>query len=79
MSTHDPQTLLLTSDSDIGSVGNYDPTVPLVRVADRNSLHAGRLYLRGTLEEMIKIRSMAKSLGENYHDLIRDTKAQYDE
>lgn len=73
----DPQTVLFTSD--LGSVGNHDPTVPLARVIAKGSLNSGRLYLRATLNEMIKIRNLAKSLDENHHDLLRETRAQYDE
>jgi len=70
------QTVLLTSD--LGSVGNYDPTTPLAIVTSKESLLAGRLYLRATLDEMIRIRAMSKRLHEDHHDLLRDTKAQYD-
>ena len=77
MSTDDPQTVLLASD--FGSVGNYDPTIPLAMVTAKDPLLAGRLYLRATLDEMIKIRSMSKSLDEHHPDLLRETKAQVDE
>jgi hypothetical protein len=77
MSTDDPQTVLLTSE--LGSVGNFDPTIPLAIVTTNYPLLTGRLYLRATLDEMIKIRSMSKSLDENHRDLLRDTKARVDE
>ena len=73
-STDDPQTMLFTSD--LGSVGNYDPTIPLAVVTAKDSLLSGRLYLRATLDEIIKIRSMSKSTDENHRDLVRETKAQ---
>ena len=70
--------MLLTSD--LGSVGNYDPTLPLrAMVTDKESLLAGRLYLRAALDEMINIRTMSKRLHEDHHDLLRDTRAQYDQ
>ena len=77
MQTDDPQTVLLTSD--LGSVGNYDPTLPLAMVTDKESLLAGRLYLRATLDEMVRIRLMSKRLHGDHHDLLRDTRAQYDQ
>ena len=77
MSTDDPQTVFL--ESDLGSVGKYDPTIPLAVVTAKDPLLAGRLYLRATLDELIKIRSMSKNLDENYRDLVRETKAQVHE
>lgn len=80
MSTHAPQTLLLQS-THLGLVKNHDPRASLVRINAKNTLKAGRLYLRATLDEMIKIRALSKSLPapvNNHRDLLRQTKAGYD-
>ena len=74
-SIHDPQTMLFASD--LGSVGNYDPRIPLAKATTKDPLFTGRLYLRATLDEIIKIRSMSKST--DGHHVVRETKAQYDE
>jgi hypothetical protein len=77
VSINDPQTVLLTSD--LGSVQNYGPTAPLAMVTDKGSLLAGRLYLRATLDEMIRIRSLSRSLDEDPRDLLRETRSKYDQ
>lgn len=77
MPTDDLQTVLFPSDS-LGLVRNYDRTV-LARISGKESLHAGRVFLRVTLEDMIKIRSMSKSLDQNHKPFLRETRAKYDE
>lgn len=74
MSTHNPQTALL--ESNLGLVGNYGPNVPLARLT-ADPLHSGRLFLRATLDELIKIRIMSKNQDDK-DDLLRETTAQYD-
>lgn len=77
MQSDTPQTVLLFP-ADLGSVENYDPTVPLGRITDKGSLHTGGLYLRATLEQMLQIHRLCQSLEENHRELLRETKAQYD-
>lgn len=68
----------LLLQADLGSVENYDPTVPLGRLTAKGSLHTGGLYLRATLDEMLQIKHLCESLEENHRELLRDTKAQFD-
>ena len=78
MTSDDLQTLLFTSGG-LGLAGNYDSR-SLVKLVDKGSLLAGRIFLRATLDEMVEIRSMSRSTGdENHRGLLRETKEQYDE
>ena len=73
------QTTLLFTSGGLGLAGNYDSR-SLVKLVDKGSLLAGRIFLRATLDEMVKIRSMSRSTGdENHRELLRETKEQYDE
>lgn len=73
----DTDQMVLLLAGDLGSVENYDPTVPLGRLTAKGSLHAGGVYLRATLDEMLQIKTMCESLEENHRELLRDTKAQF--
>ncbi|KAF8134313.1 hypothetical protein EV363DRAFT_1582430 [Boletus edulis] len=76
MTTHDLQTVFLPSEN-LGSVGNYDPTVPLARATAKNPLLAGRLYLRASLSEMVKIRRLSEN--QNFDgDITKETRKRYD-
>ncbi|KAG8214205.1 hypothetical protein J3R82DRAFT_10998 [Butyriboletus roseoflavus] len=77
MQSDTAQTVLLIA-ADLGSVENYDPTVPLGRITTKGSLDAGGLYLRATLNEMLQILRLCEGLEENHRELLRETKAQYD-
>lgn len=77
MQSDNTQTVLLIP-ADLGSVGNYDPTVQLERITAKDALHAGDIFLRATLNEMAQIVNLCKSLEENHLELLRETKAQYD-
>lgn len=63
MPVNDLQTLLFTSGG-LGSAGNYD-SQSLVKLIDKGSLVAGRIFLRATLDEMVKIRNMSLSTGDD--------------
>ena len=52
---------------------------PFSAIVEKDSLSAGRLYLRAALDEMVKIRSMSKSLNEDPLDLLRETRSKYDQ
>lgn len=78
MPVDDPQTLLFTSGS-LGSVENYD-SQSLAKLVDKGSLQTGRIFLRATLDEMVKIRSLALSIGyENEREFIHEIKGRYKE
>ena len=64
--------------ADLGSIEANDPTAQLEKSTAKDSLHAGDIYLRATLNEMVQIIRLCKSLEENHRELLRDTKAQYD-
>ena len=73
------QTTLLFTSGGPGLPGYYDSR-SLVKLVDKGSLLAGRIFLRATLDEMVKVRSMARNTGdENHRGLLRETKEQYDE
>ena len=63
MSVNDPQTLLFTSGN-LGSAGNYD-SQSLAKLIGKGSLLAGHIFLRATLDEMVKIRNMSLSTGDD--------------
>lgn len=77
MIPNDCETLLLSSN--LGPVGNCDPATPLARLNSNDPLRDGQIYLRLTLEEMIRIRNMSKNSHRDHHTLLRDTRAEYDE
>lgn len=78
MPPDDLQTLLFTSEG-LGLAGSYD-SESLARLVDKGSLLTGRIFLRATLDEMVKIRSMCRSIGdEDHHKFLHETKTQYDE
>lgn len=77
MQSDNTQTVLLIP-ADLGSVENYDPTIQLERITAKRPLHAGEIYLQATLNEMVQIVRLCKSVEENHRELLRETKAQFD-
>jgi hypothetical protein len=77
MQSDNTQTVLILP-ADLGSIETNDPTIQLKKITVKDSLEAGDIYLRATLNEMLEIIRLCKSLEENYRELLRDTKAQYD-
>ncbi|KAL4063906.1 hypothetical protein V8B97DRAFT_1989977 [Scleroderma yunnanense] len=61
----------------LGLASDYDRTMfPVLRV--KGAKEKGNLYLEATLEEMIRIREMAK-YKSGYDHLLQNSKLQYDE
>jgi len=61
----------------LGRASDYSPTIfPLV--SDSTALKAGEVYLEYTLDEIIKIRELAKQ-HPNYRKTYEDMKRRYDE
>ena len=78
MQSHNTQAVLLIK-ADLGPVEDYDLPIQLEKITTKGSLQAGEVFLRATLNEMVQIVYLCKSLEENHRDLLQATKAQYDE
>ncbi|KAL4072108.1 hypothetical protein J3A83DRAFT_4239048 [Scleroderma citrinum] len=60
----------------LGSASDYDRMMfPVLRV--KGAKEKGDLYLQATLDEIIKIKDMAKNRG-GYDHLLQNAKSQYD-
>ena len=78
MPSDDPLSLIIESDS-LGIVGNFDPAV-LARIPHKpDSLHVAQVFLRATLDEMVKIRHLSKILGEDNRNLLQETGDKFSE
>lgn len=77
MQSDNTQAVLLIP-ADLGLVGDYNLPIQLEKITTKDSLQAGEVFLRATLNEMVQIVYLCKSLEENHRDLLRETKALYD-
>ncbi|KAF8838521.1 hypothetical protein BDN67DRAFT_971448 [Paxillus ammoniavirescens] len=77
MPSNDRQTVVFPVN--LGSAGSYDRDIfPLARVKGTGPLREGALVLRATMDEMMRMREMSRTL-DSSREFLEEAKSQYDD